>query len=735
MREHPLRVLQYEYSLEGTMRQTVVGVFETSDEARRAQAALLDAQFQPASIRVSAGGTPRGADDGVTHPMTYPSTAGIGGDFLTGPPMTAAPGEVPAATPHARPHARDNEGPLERLSDFFRDLFGPEDQQMEMERYEEAMRRGGTLVAVDVEDDLEETLASDILIRAGAYDLEERAQNWGRSDYAAEDLPASHAASTRSDPVKTRSAVMPGNVTSMDPLDPTGYVASRSDTMGSGMPGGAVVRLDEDADAMNELPPGPLDTRPFGAGLASPRQSQNDPLDPLAPRSARGSEGNWTETDGLESDRREVFPPEVFPGEAGPTEADRMEADLLEAREMGTVRVSPNGALSTRSSSMDRASRLAAREADRMSPDRTSPYPTEADRMESEQLEAARLEADRIEADRQEAARLDAARRETSSAEAAHRVAQRREAERLEAQRSRTSAATQGLPDFDGGIVSGHEADALPATDQEMFLDDAGFASGRDEAMRSAAASQRQGRSPISRNVRIYSRRADDPAARRAAAAAFEDDRMAPSTARNLPLRETDEAGRLTAAEDAERMRDFASREGGAADRVGGNFTPRADTVTRRDAAVREESLSPELMPDEWSAMSATPAATPATPSVTQERVAHFHAPGAPDAPAVPEAPADPATDMRAELGLRSPLDDQRMGRRRVLDDGAPFAPDAYDDDDRRYAAGADSEYGTETGFVDAREPHPLPDADGSEWDHIKRVVRDAWHRMTGHHH
>src|ERR1700722_3331999 len=62
MREHPLRVLQYEYSLEGTMRQTVVGVFETSDEARRAQAALLDAQFQPASIRVSAGGTPRGAD-------------------------------------------------------------------------------------------------------------------------------------------------------------------------------------------------------------------------------------------------------------------------------------------------------------------------------------------------------------------------------------------------------------------------------------------------------------------------------------------------------------------------------------------------------------------------------------------------------------------------------------------------------------------------------------------------
>jgi hypothetical protein len=623
------------------MTQTVVGVFETSDEARRAQAALLDAQFQPASIRVSAGGTPRGVDDR----MAYPSSAGFGGDFLTGPPASPMPGAMPATTAAAAHHASADEGPLERLSEFFRDLFSPEDQHMEMERYEQAVRRGGTLVAVDVQDDLEETLASDILIRAGAYDLEERARSWGRPDYAAEDVPASVAApSDMSSPVRARPAAMPGNVTSMDPLDPTGYVASRSDTMGSGMPSSGFIPLDEDVDS---LPPGSLDTRPFGAGLASPRRSQHDPLDPLG---ARRSE-DWTEADSLDSDRFEVFP-----AEAGPTEADRLESDLLEARAMGAGREGANAARSIPSQSMDRVSPQAGREAEP-----TSPYLSEADRMEAEQFEAARFEADRIETDRQEAARLDPARREARSAEAAHRVAQRRQAERLDAERSRMSAGTGGGSNFDAAAASSREADPVPGTGQEMFLDDAGFASDRAEAMSAAAVSPRQARSPISRNVRIYSRRADDPAAIRAAA--VEDDRMAPSTARNLPIREAGEA--------TQRMAGFEAPDA---------------------PAVRTDSGMP---------------------------------------------PADPATDMRAELGLRSPLDDQRATGRRVLDDGAPFAPDPYDDDGRRYAGGTDtdSEYGAENGFVDAREPHPLQDADGSEWDHIKRVMRDAWHRMTGHHH
>ncbi len=88
---------------------------------------------------------------------------------------------------------------------------------------------------------------------------------------------------------------------------------------------------------------------------------------------------------------------------------------------------------------------------------------------------------------------------------------------------------------------------------------------------------------------------------------------------------------------------------------------------------------------------------------------------------------------MRAELGLRSPLDD-RMGRRRALDDGAPLAADSYDDDDRRYAASTDNDYASsDPDFVDSRAGGQLRAHDGSEWDHLKRVVRDAWHRMTGH--
>jgi hypothetical protein len=606
------------------MRQTVVGVFETSDEARRAQAALLDAQFQPASVRVSAGGTSRGVDEGMAYPAGSGDPMGVGGDFLDDRRASMMPAS------DRRPGSGD--GPMERVAEFFRDLFSPEDQRVEMAHYEEAIRRGGALVAVDTADEVEETLASDILIRAGAYDLEERVMSWQRPDYAAEEgIAGDPMEPVRDDfperPRTLRAAAMPGNVTSMDPSDPTGYVASRA--------------------------------------------RASDSLDP------RRADVNWTEADSLESDRLEVFP-----GEAGPTEADRMESDLMEARAMSPDPMDPRG--------------------------RTNAYPSEADRMETDSLASARLEADRIEqnrldAERREAARLEAVRleavrRETGSAQAPHRRAgypQQRQAER---------------------VVSSREADHLLAPKPEVFLDEAGFASrGSDmtgaqawssttasalspapapaPATRPAPASApSQARCSISRQVRIYSRRADDPATQRDVAQrrvekADEsmDERADKAAARNAELRD-------------DPLSTGATMEAHWAGRVASG----ADELASREAVMRNETLNDYEAMDERA-----------------ERLEHV----------------DPATDVRAELGLRSPLDDKPGSRRRVLDDGAPFAEGALSEDDRRYASDDDSEYGTDRDLAGARNPRRLQNPDGSEWDHLKRVVRDAWHRMTGHHH
>jgi hypothetical protein len=654
------------------MRQTVVGVFETSDEARRAQAALLDAQFQPASIRVSAGGRSDEAGAG----MAYPSNAGIGGDFLSGPPASPVPATLPATSPVTprTAHAHTgHEGPLERVTEFFKDLFSPEESHEEIAHYEEAVRRGGTLVAVDVEDDLEETLASDILIRAGAYDLEERARTWRQRDYAAEEgaVPASVAVPPRA----SRAPAMPGNVTSMNPLDPTGYAASGSDMPDAGM----------------------------------------------------------TEADRMEWELRE---------------AARLEADRIEARRQETDHLQANRL---------QADRL---QADRFETRRFEADHPEANRLDTGRLEVNRLEADRLEARRFEADYLEAGRRESAlrearSAVAADREADRRQAERLEAERVRARSQRPG--DFGKAVVSSREADHLLGTGEpgeETFIDDAGFASRSAEMNAASSEPLAQPRSQMCRNVRVYSRQADEAAVRHATAACDEDP-MAPSVARNLPLRETGAmGGSALHSETAAPMRDpqgvrereWEARErddvGAGSSMAGSAMMPRSDTPTRRDRVVREETLSPELMPDEWSAMETTQVVSPGPASSPQasrtrrgvddlaEREARMRDETLTDYEAMDEraqrvdplAPAFTAPTSTA--------------RRRTLDDGAPLVAEPYDDDDRRYAEGADNGYGTEAGgFVDTRDPSPLRSHEGSEWAHIKQVVRDAWHRMTGHHH
>lgn len=129
------------------MTQTVVGTFESFREAEEAQDALVDAGFTRNQIRLN------------TQPESFRASAG----------STAAGGRAGEAEP---------EGVMASIRDFFRDLFGDHDHPPEVSHYTEAVRRGGALVAVDVDDDERVEVAHQTLVSAGAIDIDERAAQW-----------------------------------------------------------------------------------------------------------------------------------------------------------------------------------------------------------------------------------------------------------------------------------------------------------------------------------------------------------------------------------------------------------------------------------------------------------------------------------------------------------------------------------------------------------------------------
>jgi hypothetical protein len=708
------------------MRQTVVGVFETSEEARRAQAALLDAQFLPASVRVSGGGTPRGVDEG----MAYQAAPGLGTEAFNGR-RTGLGSAMEGRAGNALPE----EGPLDRLSDFFRELFSPDDERAEMAEYEEAIRRGGALVAVNVEDELEESLASDILIRSGAYDLEERVASWRRPLHVGDEGAGydDGFGSGSTQRMVMGSVATPGNVASMNPADPTGYAGDR--VARSPLDTGSMEVSRRHADRIGV---DSLDAPPLGA--------------PSRYSSAGRSEADYLESDRLQASRMAEIP----------TEADRMEDE-------------------------------------RDALNRMSPVSGEFQRDEADRIEAMRPQADRGAADRIEAERIEAQRvRERVQQQTQDRM---QSLGQIQSQTQRTvapaassgvvsSASTSGgsleraswsdANAADHELVSSREADHLLASGGEVFVDDRDATLRRDNhGLRATQATPGASQStsgqstsklsgaaftpalkvststtsptpktgdttgsPISRNVRIYSRRADDPVTLRNAAT--QDDSSFASRAESDALNR----GATTPRDDsrmASRMGERSSVVEGMRDESA--FITREDNLSSsrsttdplaaRETAVRQETLSDyasmdERAMDERTARYEAEALEAGDVDAERMNLERLNAERLDSAgmqtssTAYTETPIDPATDLRAELGLRSPLEDRSSIPRRALDDGAPIAADAYDDDDRRYEGDAD--------FVDSRGRDVMRTRDSSEWDHVKRVVRDAWHRMTGHH-
>ncbi len=118
------------------MRQIVVGTFDQQDSARAAIAALANDRFDPR--RVHAIETPRHVLD----------------DDAPAPPPAIAEDSM-----------------VDHLRNFLAGLFG---MSPDVSAYAAAMRRGGAVVRVDVDDQPQAARAEKAFVKAGAIDVTRR---------------------------------------------------------------------------------------------------------------------------------------------------------------------------------------------------------------------------------------------------------------------------------------------------------------------------------------------------------------------------------------------------------------------------------------------------------------------------------------------------------------------------------------------------------------------------------
>lgn len=129
------------------MRQIVIGVFDSYAEAYSAQVALGGAGVPQTDIAVYSTSADAPVEKG---------------------PRVYAPGGG---------EVRHHKAMFDRLEQLFARLFKPGEYPLQTDDYRQFIRRGGTIVSADVsEPQVDMTL--DLMRRAGAADIEERANEW-----------------------------------------------------------------------------------------------------------------------------------------------------------------------------------------------------------------------------------------------------------------------------------------------------------------------------------------------------------------------------------------------------------------------------------------------------------------------------------------------------------------------------------------------------------------------------
>ena len=139
--------------------QTVIGVFDSIDEAQSARESLLTAGFQASELRVQSSSELEQASESSS-----------------------------SATSDS-PNKNQDEGFMSGIGRFFSDLFGSDNTE-QAGHYSEAVRRGSAVLTVTVADDSRVEKARSALAAAGAVDIDKRTESWKQAGYTGFD-PAS----------------------------------------------------------------------------------------------------------------------------------------------------------------------------------------------------------------------------------------------------------------------------------------------------------------------------------------------------------------------------------------------------------------------------------------------------------------------------------------------------------------------------------------------------------------
>ena len=212
------------------MDQTVVGMFDTADQAQQAAQKLAAAGFGMDYVDVSTAKYDEGSSS--SNSSNYQNTSG-----------TAVEGAADAV-------GRTADQAESGISGFFSNLFGSDDaDNTTAQRYQHVARSAGSIVTVHCHSAEKAHQAADILDEAGAVDVEERAMQTGYQGTA--NSMAGMAASTSTTDNLT-AQVIEENLQVGKRTEQTGGVRLRSRIVEK--PVEASVRLREEHVIVNRIP-------------------------------------------------------------------------------------------------------------------------------------------------------------------------------------------------------------------------------------------------------------------------------------------------------------------------------------------------------------------------------------------------------------------------------------------------------------------------------------------------
>lgn len=143
--------------------QTVISAFKDQATAQSAMERLIESGFSRQNVHLEAG-----QSSGVSS-----TTTSMDSETSSG--------------------SRDGEGIMASVGHFFSHLFGDADST-HAGTYSEAVRRGNTVVVVDVMSEEEEERAADIMEECGAVDIDKHAEEWRSSGWTGGSSGSSTAA-------------------------------------------------------------------------------------------------------------------------------------------------------------------------------------------------------------------------------------------------------------------------------------------------------------------------------------------------------------------------------------------------------------------------------------------------------------------------------------------------------------------------------------------------------------